>query len=251
VTTAAWAGWLAAFVGCALAAAALLWRRRTVDAVARASHELRGPITAARLGLTLASRLGELSPSRFNAIEGELEQAALALDDLAAAPGRSPSARREGPLDVAELVKRSVEAWAAVARERGTCLELATSASEFVWGERVRLGQAIGNLIANAIEHGGDEVAVACHRAGALIRIQVSDNGPGLPAPVAQLAREARRGRGWRGRGLAIALAVAEAHGGRIASAPAERGAKLVLELPAAEDWSSFAAAHQRDDGSS
>jgi signal transduction histidine kinase len=33
---------------------------------------------------------------------------------------------------------------------------------------------------------------------------------------------------------LAIALAVAEAHGGRLAAAPSERGARLVLELPAA-----------------
>jgi len=64
------------------------------------------------------------------------------------------------------------------------------------------------------------------------IRIEVSDWGPGLPAPVAQLARRAHGGRGSRGRGLAIAAAIAEDHGGRLAAAPSEHGARLVLELP-------------------
>jgi len=64
--------------------------------------------------------------------------------------------------------------------------------------------------------------------------VVVSDLGPGLPAPVAELCRRTRRGRGARGRGLAIAAAVARAHGGRLASAPSQQGARLVLELPAA-----------------
>jgi signal transduction histidine kinase len=66
------------------------------------------------------------------------------------------------------------------------------------------------------------------------VRITVSDRGPGLPAPVAELRRRPRRGRGARGRGLAISAEVAEAHGGRLVSAPAETGARLVLELPVA-----------------
>ncbi len=41
-------------------------------------------------------------------------------------------------------------------------------------------------------------------------------------------------GAGRRGRGLAIAAAVATLHGGRLSAAPAERGARLVLELPVA-----------------
>jgi len=60
----------------------------------------------------------------------------------------------------------------------------------------------------------------------------VSDAGPGLPAPVAELASRPRAGRGCRGRGLAIATEVAERHGGRVAAAPSAHGARVALELP-------------------
>jgi C4-dicarboxylate-specific signal transduction histidine kinase len=68
------------------------------------------------------------------------------------------------------------------------------------------------------------------------VRIEVIDSGPGLPAAVSQLvSRAPRAGRGLRGRGLAIATAIASDHGGRLAAAPSQRGARLVLELPAVD----------------
>ena len=98
----------------------------------------------------------------------------------------------------------------------------------------MRLAQATRNLIGNAIEHGGGDISVRGRGDGATLRIEVTDSGRGLPAPVAELVRRPRAGRGTRGRGLAIAAAIAERHGGRIAAAPSDRGARLVLELPAA-----------------
>lgn len=229
-------GWTAAILA-ALAALAI-WRvlGGRMEAVARACHELRGPITAARLGLQLGMRAGELSDARMRAVELELDRASLALEDLAyARQGRQgrQCPRLPDSVEVAPLLGDSVEAWRASAVKSGVDLRLHWSGPPAgVLGDRVRLAQAVGNLIANAIEHGGGEVEVRGYAGGASVRIEVSDRGPGLPAPVAQLRRRANGGRGTRGRGLAIAAAIAEAHGGRLAAAPSDHGARLVLELP-------------------
>jgi signal transduction histidine kinase len=228
-------GWLAA--GVTGAAAVLAWRSRavTLEVVARVAHELRGPITAARLGLQLGARTAELPATRLRAIDLELGRAALALEDLDDVRRRTQLARVRAEVDVLELLADSVEASRGSAADRGVELELNWSGGPArVWGDRLRLAQATGNLIANAIEHGGGAIEVRGRTEGARVRVEVADTGPGLPATVAELARRACGGRGLRGRGLAIAMAIVEDHGGRLASAPSERGARLVLELPAA-----------------
>jgi signal transduction histidine kinase len=231
---------------------ALWWQTRRAlavrsEAVARACHELRGPLTAVRLGLELGARAGSLSGVQWRAIEGELDRAVVALADLQRAMVGEPAPRELGAVDLRELLSDSVEAWRPSAAAAGVELELR-------WGggrprlraDRVRLAQATGNLIANAIEHGGKRVEVRGRRWGGGARIEVIDDGPGLPATVTQLTRGARR-RGGRGRGLAIVAGVAKAHGGRLAqvradqteSGPSPRtgtdtgtGTCLVLELP-------------------
>ena len=64
------------------------------------------------------------------------------------------------------------------------------------------------------------------------MRIEVVDEGPGLPIALDALTRRARGGRGWRGRGLAIAAQIAERHRGRLVAAPAAQGARIGIELP-------------------
>lgn len=251
------AGWVVAIGGIA-AAAAMRYRMASLgEAVARACHELRGPLAAARLGLELSSRCGQPPVARLRAIELELGHAALALDDLSDAwearttrQRPSPAIRGE-PVDVEQLLVDLVEAWQERAGVRGVDLVLTGSGPRpVVSGERLRLAQAIGNLIANAVEHGGGVVAVSWCADTTKVRIEVADRGVGLPAPVAELAH--RRPLRWprlgrrpseparhragsrRGHGLAIASAIATGHGGRLASAPSERGARLVLELPQA-----------------
>jgi signal transduction histidine kinase len=225
------------------------------QAVARACHELRGPLTAVQLGLEVAFRSGQLPDERVRALDLELGRATLALDDLSdvwqggPVPGRWQAGERE-EIDVARFLADSVEALRGAAAARGVELRLATSGSRAVLcGERLRLAQATGNLIANAIEHGGGVVDISWRLERSTIRIEVVDGGAGLPAPVTELVRAGSlRHRRWksgvlpgrcrvsrRGHGLAIASAVAAAHGGRLAAAPSERGARLVLELPVAE----------------
>ena len=235
------AGWVTA----GLAAAIVVGVRRAygdrMEAVARACHELRGPLTAARLGLVPGSGQQAPSAGRLRAIDTELGRAALALDDLAGAGGGSSRWRCER-VEVAALVVDCAEAWQAAAAAAGATLRVGWSGEEaVVWGERLRLAQALGNLIANAVEHGRGPVDVGGAVRDGRVRVTISDHGPGLPATVAELRRRARRGRGTRGRGLAITAEVAELHGGRLACAPAETGARLVLELPVATEASGSA----------
>lgn len=264
------AGWLVAIAGVGAAVAARYRTASLGEAVARACHELRGPLAAARLGLELSRRGGQLADARLRVIELELGRATLALEDLseacdAAATRRRPVTGIRGePVDVAQLLVDLVQAWEGPARARGVEMALAGSgATPVVHGERLRLAQAVGNLIANAVEHGGGVVAVSWHAAPATVRIEVSDRGDGLPAPVAELARRPRlrwptprrerpgrarhRAGSRHGHGLAIASAIAARHGGRLAAAPSDQGARLVLELPLASG--AVAAAHPRPAG--
>jgi signal transduction histidine kinase len=242
-TVTALGGWVVA----AIAGTLLLVARRMLglrmEAVARACHELRGPLTAARLGLTFGSRGGDVPTGRLRAIDAELGRAALALEDLADARRGAPPLRHLERVDVGRLVADSVEAWRAVGEAAGVTLRgpgpgpggaVWGEPGGAVWGDRLRLAQAVGNLLANAIEHGGAAVEARVALRGRFVRVEVSDNGRGLPAPVAELTRRGRHARGPHGHGLTIASEIAQAHRGRLAAAPADAGARLVLELPAA-----------------
>ncbi len=226
-------GWLLAAGGLGVATLIRIRFSRHAEAVARACHEVRGPLTAVRLGL--GTRVRELSQTRLQAIELELGRAAVALDELSTLPAR-PAALDFQPVDVGELVTSSVEAWRAVAATQGATISLDhPPRTVVVTGQRLRLAQAIGNLLANAVEHGGGAVEVTLRSQRGVVRIEVVDAGPGLPAPIQQLIRRpSGRGQPERGHGLSVVHAVASAHGGRLIGAPSQRGARMVLELPGA-----------------
>ena len=236
---------------------------RRLVLVARACHELRGPLFAVQLGL---HGLGG-DPARSAAIELELQRAARALDDLAAARagGRAETAREL--VDLAALVESYTPAWGTLASGYGaelrveppllvTRYEGELAAGSCVWPRRrrpaahadhgtlapatvfadpLRIAQACANLVGNAAEHGGGVVRIRVRATGDLVRIEIADDGPGLPMSVTALTATARARRGRRGHGLAIAAAIAEHHGGRLSSAPSETGARLMFEMPAAQ----------------
>lgn len=233
--TVAAGGWLAALT------VATAWRialARRAELVARACHELRGPLTSARLAARLAQRAAppEAEPaSRANllqAIDLELGRAGLALADFDAAWHGGCAGDRVTTFALAPLLEDAAgayrgEAWT---RSRRLRLEPPPDGVE-LRGDRLRLAQAIGNLLANALEHGGGEVVLRARASACTVRIEVLDEGRGLPAPIGELTR---RPRGRHGHGLAVAEDVAARFGGRLAAAPSERGARLVLELPTA-----------------
>jgi len=226
--------WALATICFVLALGAAYELRRRRELVARACHELRGPLTAVRLGLATMERRREAPAERLAMLDLELRRAGLALDDFAAARSGRRLIDRTEPVEVAELLEQQYESWRVVAgafHSRVLLGELLPGT--IVDGDRLRLAQAVSNLVANALEHGPGRIELTARAVGHRhVRIEVIDEGPGLPASVAELTRKARGGRGRRGRGLAIAAEIAERHGGRLVAAPAPRGARVGLELP-------------------
>ena len=227
-------GWAAAL--CALATAVFLRvsadRRMTL--VAEAAHELRGPLSAALMGLHGVAA-GAAAARRVAAVELELRRAGLALADLDAAPRGSRTPDCAEPLDVQALLAESIEAWRPLAGALATELLFDPAAPRLlVCADRLRLTQAVGNLVLNALEHGAGPVRMRAHATRTHVRIEVRDQGPGLPAPIAALAADGRHA-GRRGHGLAIAARVVRRHGGRLLTAPVSSGACVVLELPRAD----------------
>lgn len=227
------AGWAAACAAVLIALVSLAELRRRSELVARACHELRGPLTAGSLALHGIARDAEAPVPRVAGVDLELRRAALALDDLhEAVHGRRGRDRHE-TVDVTELVARQAAAWRDIARAAGRELTVRESVPDaVVRGCELRLAQATGNLIANALEHGRGGIDLSVRAAGGRVRVEVADRGPGLPAGVDELAARARSGRGPRGRGLAIASEIARRHGGRLAAAPSGGGARIALDLP-------------------
>jgi signal transduction histidine kinase len=226
-------GWTAAL--CALATVALLRvsTGRRMALVAEAAHELRGPLSAALLGLhgVVADAPGA---RRVAAVELELRRAGLALADLDAAPRGRRAPELAEPLELRALLAEAVEGWRPLAGALGGELLFDPAGTRLlVHADRLRLTQAVGNLVFNALEHGAGPVRIRAHATRTHVRVEVRDQGPGLPAPVAALADGTHAGR--RGHGLAIAARVVRRHGGRLLTAPVSSGACVVLEFPRAD----------------
>jgi two-component system sensor histidine kinase MtrB len=107
-----------------------------------------------------------------------------------------------------------------------------------------RLAQVLGNLIANAAEHGAGAVDVRASRPGGAVRIEIRNRN----RPRALEDRRAARASG-RGRGLAIAERAARDLGGRLRVETVGGETRAALELPASETAASVATARDNPSG--
>jgi signal transduction histidine kinase len=227
-------GWACALAATAAATWAWLRLHARMELVARAAHELRSPLCAARLAVHAAAREGgwpALAP-----VDRELARAGLALEDLGAARGGARVEDRAERLDVGDLLDEVRQTWAPLAWPVRREVRVEPTHDGFaVRIDRLRAAQALGNLVGNALEHGSGPVVLRARDAGDRVRLEVEDRGAGLPAPLSDLTRRPRGGRGPRGRGLAIADGIARRHGGTLHHERTTGGCRLVLELPAAD----------------
>jgi signal transduction histidine kinase len=222
------AGWaLAASLG---ARCALLRRREAqrLETIGDAEHELRGALTAFGLGLDRLSR-DPLGRRLGRSLSSELDRARAALDQLSAAREDESSRPRHEPLALDRLARSAAAAWQPAARSAGRRVQVDWRAGPVrVRADRGRLAQALGNLLANAVEHGSGPVSVQATRRGRRVRLEVVNElreEGGTEAPTRDRDR---------GRGLRIASAAVDACGGTLSFSRAGGRAAAALELPLA-----------------
>ncbi len=193
---------------------------RTKAAILDAAHELARPLAALRLGI---ATLGGGRPVDSGALDGEAERAGSALEDLRQIADGRPKDRGEA-FDPAALVSEIARLWSNAAEAQGRAVAVSELHHAPVRADRLRIGQAITNLVANSLEHGVGTVRLAVTRADGCCRIEVTDDGPGPGQPGA------RRTEAKRGRGLRIASGSVSRSGGRLVA-----GCGSAIELPLAE----------------
>lgn len=186
------------------------------------SHDLRNPLNVATGRLELARADGD--SDHFDAIARAHERMDVLIDDLLSLARAGESIRKTKPVELADLVQGC---WRTV--DTGLA-SLTTTTETTVLADESRLRQLLENLVRNAVEHGGDDVAVTIGDLDDGFFIE--DDGPGIP--------EADRGKIFEagysssptgtGFGLNIVKQVANAHGWEIeVGEGAEGGARFEI----------------------
>jgi two-component system OmpR family sensor kinase len=211
--------------------------------VSDASHELRTPLSALRTELELALRR-ERTPEE---LEAALRSAAEETDRLSQlAEDLLVLARAEGgklPVRLEQLLAREVldgvrERYARRAADLKRPLELRVEDGLSVSVDRLRVEQALGNLVENALRHGGGTILLEARSVDGRVELHVQDEGAGFaPDFIADAFKPFSRGDSARsshgaGLGLAIVDVIARAHGGTAHVANVDGGADVWLELP-------------------
>ena len=228
--------------------------RAKEDLLAMLAHELRNPLGTISNALQVLRLTSEGDETRRRAIETAERQVlhqALLVDDLleTSRVTRGEIELHREDLDLVGLVREAVEGYRKVLRSARLALDLDLPAKPVrVFGDRLRLSQALSNLLHNATRFTspGDRIGVRVGRAddGRRVAVTVSDSGMGIAAETLphvfeifnQGDHSLDRARGGLGVGLAVVKGLIELHGGevRAESAGVGRGSAFTLLLPVA-----------------
>jgi signal transduction histidine kinase len=217
--------------------------------VAGVAHDLRNPLAAMKVAVEVLSSTDSSTPERQSQVTGMIARqidilTRMLSDLLDAARGEAGEfSIVPRPCDARDLATQAVQLFAGASPLHELRVDLPDTALP-VRCDALRLGQVLNNLISNAIKYSpqGGPVTVAARRKGERIEIEVSDNGPGIPAeertrifePFRRIESSAASIPGV-GIGLSVARRIVEAHGGEITlRSDTARGSTFVISLPSA-----------------
>lgn len=219
------------------------------DFIASVSHELRTPLAQVRMfAETLLLGRVRSDEERLRSLQ-IVDQEARRLTHLVENILQFSRAEREAiklapvAVDLGGQVREAVEAFAPVARARHVTVQTGLETGVVCMVDPGALRQILLNLLDNAVKYGpiGQTVTITLRRVGAMARIIVDDQGPGIPTearhriwePYQRLEGAVAGAVAGSGIGLAVVAQLVALHGGRawVENAPG-RGARFVIEFP-------------------
>lgn len=220
------------------------------------AHDLKTPLTRLRNRAEEALRVGRSQEDYRIALEKMIEEsdqlirifnALLMIARLEARADREPSA----PFQLGDVARDVAELYEPVAEEAGVALAVDVEGDCRVQGSRELVGQALANLVDNALKYGAPadaegpaaiqpNVHVRVRRVGDDAELIVADSGPGIASEDRErvldrfVRLEGARSRPGSGLGLSLAAAVARLHNGSIRIEDNAPGLRVVIAMPAA-----------------
>jgi signal transduction histidine kinase/ActR/RegA family two-component response regulator len=215
--------------------------------VSGVAHELNNPLTTISLSAQLLQRQTDVVPQirdRVDAISHECGRASRIIRDMLTFARRQETERRR--IDLNGVVKATLSRQArALELDNIRIVKALEPALPPVWADSPQLEQVLLNLYSNAAHamkstHGRGVLTVRTTRRGEEVNVEITDNGPGIPAE--HLANifdpfftTKPTGEG-TGLGLSLALGIITEHGGRLTAANVPgSGARFVISLPLGE----------------
>ena len=218
------------------------------------SHELRSPLTRARLNIELLPDTPDIAPQR-DALLRDLGEMARLISDLLESErlaGRHAALHRE-PTDAAALARDVIDDLAATEPAAHTIALHAANGLPTTPLDRIRVRLLLRNLLGNALRHSAGvaqpvELHVRAGPAGQGLELEVRDHGPGVPEdqlphlgqPFFRPDTARTRSAGGVGLGLYLCKLVAQAHGGTFAVRNAKPGLAVTVTLPGATPGSAL-----------
>lgn len=213
------------------------------------AHDLKTPLTRLRNKAESALRDGTSEGSQREALETTISESDKliktfnALLMIARAEAGTPSGAL-GELDLSAAVEDVAELYGPVAEEQGMQLETAVAEGIRISGNRELIGQALVNLVENALKYyvpaegRQGRIVIGVRRLDGHVLIEVSDNGPGIPEADRERVLErfvrldSSRTEPGSGLGLSLVAAVARLHKGTLRLEDNAPGVRAVIDLP-------------------